>query len=146
MIQPTQKLETAMPYTFECTNKNCNNLNSVILNIEWRWSEAVINTDSKVSLIKNFILTAGQQRRLSQSPVMIRNVQGTSVTNMGSIELTILLSDKIKIQHTFISVGDELQFKGNILLGLDFLKRFAVKVCLADRMLEIRQFKFPLVN
>ncbi|XP_044261171.1 uncharacterized protein LOC123009114 [Tribolium madens] len=63
---------------------------------------------------------------------------------MGKISLTIEIGKTKCIEQDFIAVGDEMQFQGTMLIGLDFLHKFKVIICWSQKLMKICNYEIQL--
>nr|XP_015840258.1 PREDICTED: uncharacterized protein LOC107399091 [Tribolium castaneum] len=111
--------------------------NSISLNIEGTIVKALIDTGSDISLVKYSELNSNQRQRITESDLILRDVQGTTIKNIGKVKLTVKIGKTKRAIHQFIAVGNEMRFRGTLLLGLDFLHRFEVFICWSEKTVKL---------
>ncbi|EFA12332.2 hypothetical protein TcasGA2_TC005160 [Tribolium castaneum] len=77
--------------------------NSISLNIEGTIVKALIDTGSDISLVKYSELNSNQRQRITESDLILRDVQGTTIKNIGKVKLTVKIGKTKRAIHQFIA-------------------------------------------
>lgn len=108
---------------------------------------AFIDTGSSATLVKQSSLSYLETKNIKACNKNLRNVSGSKINVYGAADIKVSISPLLNITHRFIVVSG-LDFPGDILLGMDFLRRFDYNMA-HDRALDrghitLQGSKFPI--
>jgi len=83
-----------------------------------------IDTGSEVTLIKESMKEKLSLRSFLPSSRTLRGASGHSFRTLQNVNLLFRLSEAITCNHTVDIVSQDVTFPGDVLLGMDFLRRF----------------------
>jgi len=102
---------------------------------------ALIDCGAVVSLIKPDIA----EGLVSKSNVNLIDIQGNKIPTLGVKNVTITFLDSIKVQHDFIVI-DTYSFQADILLGIDFLRLYGIKLDWSNNFMYAFENVIPLLE
>ena len=95
----------------------------VILSIGGKKLQCFIDTGSSASLIKKSAISMINVASRSHKPRQLVGVNGTLLNTLEERDVDVRISGDVSVVHRYIVVND-CPFPGQVLLGMDFLRRF----------------------
>lgn len=92
------------------------------LKISGTFVTVFVDTGSEVTIIKEEARHRMDLGRVCHRSRALRGVGGMHLNTLGEADVTFDLSPKLKVIHRLV-IADNLTFPGDILLGMDFLRR-----------------------
>ncbi|XP_037779697.1 uncharacterized protein LOC119576182 [Penaeus monodon] len=83
-----------------------------------------VDTGSEVTLMKQEMKAQMNIKSVRPSSRTLRGASGHSFRAVESVSLSFFLSEEVKCKHEVNIVSEEVRFPGDILLGMDLLRRF----------------------
>ena len=84
---------------------------------------AIIDTGADVCLCKRQVIRLLEKPIVLPTSLIMKDVQGTTIPYDGLIHLSLQLDKVTEVEHDFIIVLDEIAYRGDLLIGLDFLSK-----------------------
>ncbi|KAJ3651676.1 hypothetical protein Zmor_017700 [Zophobas morio] len=107
---------------------------------------AIVDTGADVCLSKRKVVSLLKKPVILPTSLIMNDVQGHAIPYDGLIHLPLQLDDFTIVEHDFIVVPDEIAYRGDLLIGLDFLGKFKVQICWASKLINIAGCQIPLIT
>ena len=103
---------------------NLKQANIIKLAIEEKYYYALVDSGAAVSLVKPNI-AEGFEIEINNNSIL--DIQGNTIPTLGSVTLPLTVIDGSIIYHNFIVVSKD-SFRTDLLLGIDFLSTYSIKI------------------
>ena len=110
------------------------------LNIAGRKCVALIDSGAVVSLVKPSVAQGFKIRRTEDTLV---DIQGKRIPSVGEVLLPLSFKGSVCVKHNFIVIDTD-SFRADLLIGLDFLHKYGIKIDWGDEYMFAFEEQIPL--